>query len=214
MISALSLLSLVFSVVSDGEETESWEEIFERADALRAQYGVPPIPPSERMKILIGKSTLSFSESEFERANLLREKIGIPQIVKNEGASLLTRTHLFPPEWMVGFLDEETRKASGIRRKKGGPLDRDRYGRYVGIYRLKPGPEPDRPFYDLVSFLSMKDPFFSKEIRKMENHQIVEVASKMLLVPSYYYMWLIFQYPGCGRAFHPLEEHLVVWPWE
>ena len=216
MIPVLSLLSLVLSVASDGEETGSWEAFFEGVDTLRARYGIPPISPAERMKILIGQSPLPLSQKDLDKANGFRNQVGIPSLTDLECASLLTKTHWFPPEWMVGFLSEETRRASGIRRKWSGPLERGRYGRYVGIYRKKPDSEPDRPLYDLFSFLSMTDPFFPKETRKISNFQIVGVASKKLLVPFYYYLWLELPYGEHRKSQdpEPLKEGLVTWPWE
>jgi hypothetical protein len=61
MLIPLALLTLAFSVASQGPETESTEEWawqFEEADRIRASLGIPPLIPKERMEILLGNRLL------------------------------------------------------------------------------------------------------------------------------------------------------------
>lgn len=61
MFPLLSLATLALASGSDREESseEAWAERFLRCDALRTRFGIPPLTPGDRMKVLLGQGGIN-----------------------------------------------------------------------------------------------------------------------------------------------------------
>jgi len=61
MLSVLALASLALASASEGEspDEKAWIERFEAIDRRRAEFGIPPLSPRERMAMMLGKGPVS-----------------------------------------------------------------------------------------------------------------------------------------------------------